>query len=98
VAAAADLQSAMQEGAIRFQKETGKTVKVIMGRRGTSSRRLRTVLPLTSSSLPSSITRGNWKPANLHPSAPSCALVNCRKSVIPRWTRVGQWGQLQKDL
>jgi molybdate transport system substrate-binding protein len=34
VAAAADLQSAMQEVATRFQKETGKTVKVIYGSSG----------------------------------------------------------------
>ncbi len=34
VAAAADLQSAMQDIAIRFQKETGKTVKVIYGSSG----------------------------------------------------------------
>jgi molybdate transport system substrate-binding protein len=34
VAAAADLQSAMQEVAARFQKETGKTVKVIYGSSG----------------------------------------------------------------
>lgn len=33
-AAAADLQSAMQDIAIRFQKETGKTVKVIYGSSG----------------------------------------------------------------
>ena len=34
VAAAADLQSAMQEIGARFQKETGKTVKVIYGSSG----------------------------------------------------------------
>lgn len=34
VAAAADLQSAMQDVAARFQKETGKTVKVIYGSSG----------------------------------------------------------------
>lgn len=34
VAAAADLQSAMQEMAARFEKETGKTVKVIYGSSG----------------------------------------------------------------
>jgi molybdate transport system substrate-binding protein len=34
VAAAADLQSAMQEVAARFQKETGKTVKLIYGSSG----------------------------------------------------------------
>jgi molybdate transport system substrate-binding protein len=34
VAAAADLQSAMQEVATRFQKETGKTVKLIYGSSG----------------------------------------------------------------
>jgi molybdate transport system substrate-binding protein len=34
VAAAADLQSAMQDIAARFQKETGKTVKVIYGSSG----------------------------------------------------------------
>ena len=34
VAAAADLQSAMQEVATRFQNETGKTVKVIYGSSG----------------------------------------------------------------
>ena len=34
VAAAADLQSAMQEVATRFQKETGNTVKVIYGLSG----------------------------------------------------------------
>jgi len=34
VAAAADLQSAMQDVAARFQKETGKTVKLIYGSSG----------------------------------------------------------------
>src|ERR1700680_1043725 len=34
VAAAADLQFAMQEVASRFQKETGKTVKLIYGSSG----------------------------------------------------------------
>jgi molybdate transport system substrate-binding protein len=34
VAAAADLQSAMQHVASRFQRETGKTVKVIYGSSG----------------------------------------------------------------
>ena len=34
VAAASDLQSAMQEIGVRFQKETGKTVKVIYGSSG----------------------------------------------------------------
>jgi molybdate transport system substrate-binding protein len=34
VAAAADLQSAMQEVATRFQKETGKSVKIIYGSSG----------------------------------------------------------------
>jgi molybdate transport system substrate-binding protein len=34
VAAAADLQSAMQDVAAHFQKETGKTVKVIYGSSG----------------------------------------------------------------
>src|SRR5713101_9687802 len=34
IAAAADLQSAMQDVAARFQKETGKTVKLIYGSSG----------------------------------------------------------------
>jgi molybdate transport system substrate-binding protein len=34
VAAAADLQFAMQDVAARFQKETGKTVKLIYGSSG----------------------------------------------------------------
>src|SRR5579864_681765 len=34
VAAAADLQSAMQDVAARFQKETGKTVKLVFGSSG----------------------------------------------------------------
>ncbi len=43
VAAAADLQFAMQDVATRFQKQTGKTVKVIYGSSG---------LPSTCSSRP----------------------------------------------
>ncbi len=49
VAAAADLQSAMQEMAARFEKDTGKTVKVIYGSSGNFFRRFKTVLPSTYS-------------------------------------------------
>ncbi len=45
VAAAADLQSAMQELAARFEKQTGKTVKVIYGSSGNFFQQIRNGAP-----------------------------------------------------
>jgi molybdate transport system substrate-binding protein len=46
VAAAADLQFAMQDVAARFQKETGKTVKLIYGSSGNFFQQIRNGAPL----------------------------------------------------
>src|SRR5215467_3092585 len=45
IAAAADLQSAMQDIAARFQKETGKTVKVIYGSSGNFFQQIQNAAP-----------------------------------------------------
>src|SRR5215831_9271649 len=45
VAAAADLQSAMQDIAARFQKDTGKTVKVIYGSPGNFFQQIQNAAP-----------------------------------------------------
>jgi len=45
VAAAADLQSAMQDIAARFQKDTGKTVKVIYGSSGNFFQQIQNAAP-----------------------------------------------------
>lgn len=59
VAAAADLQFAMQDVAARFQKETGKPSNRLTVRLATSSSKFRMALPLTCSFRRTSITRRN---------------------------------------
>ena len=60
VAAAADLQFAMQDVAAQFQKETGKEVKLIYGSSGNFFQQLRMVHRLTCSFRPISITQRSW--------------------------------------
>jgi len=62
VAAAADLQFAMQDIAGRFQKETGKTVKPIYGSSGNFLQQIQNGAPFEIFFFPrTSIIRRNWK-------------------------------------
>ena len=65
VAAAADLQFAMQDIAGRFQKETGKTVKPIYGSSGNFFSRFRMARPSTYFFPRTSTIPKNWKQQGL---------------------------------
>ena len=62
VAAAADLQSAMQKMAARFERETGKTVKLTYGSSGNFFQRFKTASASTSLFARIWTTPGGWKP------------------------------------